>query len=261
MGAESMIPGGFLFPLISGIATGLAGAWDKNKAKYREKALGERPMYNIPEPTLRNQLLAENMAQQGLSDASMMQGQQSNDRALDNGIDALLRAGGGINSISDLYSRYGENSTQLAVLDDQARFRNQQLLMGQNSQLADELDKKWQLNTFDPWKDEKQAIADLRTLGESKQAAGASMIANSMGGGNHFQFKTKETPTQQPMYNPQGDGNNNSMDAYRGNYDSGYSPSFVMQDNGANNGYNNQPRGNYILDNIYSGNKWDGSGY
>lgn len=55
------------------------------------------------------------MAQQGLSDASMMQARQSNDRALDNGIDALLRAGGGINSISDLYSRYGENSTQLAI--------------------------------------------------------------------------------------------------------------------------------------------------
>lgn len=247
----SGMPAGFLFPLISGIVTGVSGAVDMRRAKKREEALGERPPYEIPEPTMRNQSMAENIGQQGLSDATMTQMTQANDRAMMNSIDALLKAGGGMQSISDVYNKFGENSAEIAVLDDQARFRNQQLFMNQNSIMADELDKKFQLNVLDPWKDEKRAIAELRALGNTKKMAGASMIANSMGGTNAFEppKKTEPEPQQRQLYRTQQP--QNSMDDYRQYYNTGYD----NPQNYNSNGWNQQPQGNWILDNIYSENK------
>ena len=55
----------------TGGLTTLEGKLEMRKAKKLEKQAGPRPTYYIPEPTLKNQMIAENRAQQGLSDASM----------------------------------------------------------------------------------------------------------------------------------------------------------------------------------------------
>ena len=198
----------------TGFLTILEGKLDKRKAMKAEKALGNRPVYSIPEPTLKNQFMAENLAQQGLSDESQMMYSQRADRGLSESMDALLKVGGGINSVSDLYSAYQDKNVELASLNDQIKFRNQQVLANQNSQMADELDKQWSLNIFDPWKDEKQQIAEMRALAENKVSAGRSMVAQSgatmaggggdMGGGNSGggqkqQRKTYQTNNQDAM--------------------------------------------------------------
>lgn len=166
------------------LAYGIGSNASKNaKAKKRELALGSKPVYNIQEPTLKNQYLAEYNAQQGLSDESKMMYEQQANRGLSESIDALLKTGGGVNSISDLYANYQDKGMELANLDDQVRFRNQQLLMSQNEKMANELDKSYQINKLDPWKDEKQAIAELRTMGKNDLNAGIGMAANfAMGG-------------------------------------------------------------------------------
>ncbi len=161
-------------------AYGIGSNISKNrKAKRREDALGDKPVYNIQEPTLKNQYLAEYNAQQGLSDESRMMYEQQANRGLSESIDALLKAGGGINSISDLYANYQDKGMELANLDDQVRFRNQQLLMAQNEKTGNELDKVYQINKLAPWKDEKQAIAELRTMGRNDLNAGISIASNA----------------------------------------------------------------------------------
>lgn len=175
--------GGLLTAGIVGgsLAYGVGSKLSKeSKAKRMEKALGAKPVYNIQEPTLKNQYLAENNAQQGLSDESRMMYEQQANRGLSESIDALLKAGGGVNSISDLYANYQDKGMELANLDDQIRFRNQQLLMSQNEKMANELDKSYQINKLDPWKDEKQRIAELRTMGQNDLNAGISMAANGL---------------------------------------------------------------------------------
>jgi|688.fasta_scaffold00239_64 hypothetical protein len=162
------------------LAYGVGSNISKNrKAKEREQALGGKPVYNIQEPTLKNQSLAEYNAQQGLSDEAKMIYENSASRGLSDSIDALLKVGGGINSVSDLYSKYQDKGIELATLDDQIRFRNQQLLMNQNEKMANELDKSYQINKLDPWKDEKQAIAELRTIARNDLNAGIGMAANA----------------------------------------------------------------------------------
>lgn len=163
----------------TGFLTILEGKLDKRKANKLEKEAGPRPLYAIQEPTLRNQTIVENEAQQGLTDASMQTFQQNIDRGFGASLDALTKSGAGINSISQLFAAYADNMNQLQQLDDQARLSNQKLLMQQNQVMSDELDKLWQLNTMDPWKDKKQRIAELRAIAENKVSSGRGMVAAS----------------------------------------------------------------------------------
>jgi len=82
----------------------------KSQAKKKEKAAGQRPVYNIQEPTLRNQYMAENLAQQGMTDEAKNLYEQRANRGLSESLDALLKVGGGVNSVSDLYSTYQDKN-------------------------------------------------------------------------------------------------------------------------------------------------------
>lgn len=273
----------------TGFLTLLEGKLDKRKAKKREQALGERPTYYIPEPQFNNQYLAESNAQQGLSDEALGIYENQIDQNINSSLDALLKSGGGVNSISGLLASNNMSAEQLALADDQARFRKQQILMNQNQAMSDELDKSWQLNTFDPWKDEKQAIAEAKALAENKVLAGRAMVgqsgatmAGSAGGGDFSNYKqntnnnrnatqgnTLPTGDSNP-YSDQSDGNTigtgGSM-GYSGSdgnvMGTGSTPYMGMYSNQNQNGQYNggQLQGNYILDNLYSGNKWNGGGY
>lgn len=163
----------------TGGLTTLEGKLEKRKAKQIEKKAGSKPLYYIPEPTLKNQMMAENIGQQGFSDASMQQFTQNIDRGFGASLDALTKSGAGIDSISQLFSAFSDNYNQLQMMDDQAKLANQKLLMNQNQIMADEMDKKWQLNILDPWKDQMQRAAEMKAIAENKMMAGRSMIAQS----------------------------------------------------------------------------------
>lgn len=240
---------------VTGGLTIIEGKLDKRKANKAEKALGQRPVYNITEPTLKNQFMAENVVQEGLSEESKLMYSQRADRGLSESIDALLKVGGGVNSVSDLYSIYQDDNVDLANLNDQIKFRNQQLLMQQNKEMSDELDKAWQLNTFDPWKDEKQRIAEMRTIAESKVMAGRSMLA---GGASAMASQigdmngNKTTQTNKPQ-TPMIGNMQNAMDSERGYYDQMYrkpTPQSYFQQNGQDANMNTNYYLNSIMGNI-----------
>ena len=264
----------------TGFLTTLEGKLDKRKAKKREEALGARPTYYIPEPQFRNQYIAESNAG-GLSDETLGIYENQIDQNVNSSLDALLKSGGGVNSISGLLAANNASADQLALANDQARFRNQQILMNQNNVMSDELDKSWQLNTFDPWKDEKQAIAEARALAENKVLAGRAMIAQSgatmagsAGGGDFSNYKTSaggnnngggDVQHINEDINLNNNGNNFNFDEnvdVNSPYDS--SAQFrtsrpVYNNQNVMGNYNGQQlQGNYILDNLYSGNKWNG---
>jgi len=215
----------------TGFLTTLEGKLEKRKAKKLEKQAGPRPTYYIPEPTLKNQMIAENRAQQGLSDASMQSASQNIDRGFGASLDALTKSGAGINSVSQLYASFADNYNQLQLMDDQARLANQNMLMQQNQFMSDELDKKWQLNVMDPWKDIMQRVAEMKTIAENKMMAGRGMIAESgatiagtdfsgMGGGGGgnkpsgggVQFEQQQDVYNSEYMNQQASGMGNKME-------------------------------------------------
>ena len=194
----------------------------KTQAKKKEKAAGLKPVYNIQEPSLKNQFIAENLAQQGLSDESKMMYEQQANRGLSDSLDALLKAGGGVNSISELYSKYQDKNTDLAVLDDQIKFTRQQLLMNQNQQMSDELDKVYQINRLDPWKDQQQAISELRTMAQADIQSGisgatqAGLSFSSNANKKWGKVNSGSTPTEIQTITNQNPPN--AMDSERSNY-------------------------------------------
>jgi hypothetical protein len=164
----------------TGFLTTLEGKLELQKAKKREKALGGRPLYETPETITDNQVLAEmNYGQGGLSDSAQQIFQDQNQRALANSIGNMLRVGGGLNSVSELYGILGTNIERLALMDDEINFRNLQFLVNQNEKMGEQIDKRFQLNEFAPWADEKQAIAEQRAIAHNKVYAGRTMIGQS----------------------------------------------------------------------------------
>jgi hypothetical protein len=199
-----------VFQTIAGIANYVKALRQEKEAKERSKNL-VRPDYEIAEPIKDNQAIAETRAMQGLSDAAKEVYQNNMDRTFTTGVDAILMGGGDVNSISDLYDNAEDKFANLALLDEEMRLKNIQILQNQNQVLAGELDKQFMINKWAPYQDEKQDIARLRSdseknkslalnniLGAGMNAAGGNTMKNDgkmQGGGSNFQTMSDGSST------------------------------------------------------------------
>lgn len=154
---------------------------NNNVAKKKERA-NKRPTYNTPSEINDNQSLAAQNAQQGLSDASMQVALDNANQQYSGSIDALLKAGGGLNSVSDLYDTFGNNLKDLVGLDDEMRLKNQQIFMGANEEVAASRDKEFQFNKYAPFADQAQRIAELRAQGNAAFQAGITGASGALSG-------------------------------------------------------------------------------
>jgi len=165
------------------IGGGLLGAGEIaygliNQSKARKAAAANiRPKYEIPdeERQAENLAQAESMAGQGMSAASRQQLYQNTANMQGQSIDAILRAGGDPNAISNLANNTQNQLNQSSIYDNQARLQNLGNLQALRSQISSRRsaskDKAWQLNHYQPWADRAQAIA--------QQSQGAQNMINS----------------------------------------------------------------------------------
>lgn len=147
------------------------GIAQKSKAKKMARE-NPRPKYEISDAVLDNQALAEERASQGLSDAVLQRYREGAERGLTTSLDSILEAGGSVNNIGELYSNYGDSLSKITLLDEQMRTENIRTLMAQNQNLAEEEDKKWQVNEFAPWADTAQASSALSAQGSENMWKG-----------------------------------------------------------------------------------------
>lgn len=174
-----------------GIVQGITGALQKGKAKRMARA-NKRPTYEIQDAVLDNQDLIESRAGQGISDATRRELTQGAERGLTSSIDAILSGGGSVNNIADLYSNYAGSLSKMALIDEEMRTKNVQNLIDQNSKLAAEQDKAWQVNVYAPYTDKAQAAAALSKQGTDNIWKGVNSV---IGAGANFaagnQFKNE----------------------------------------------------------------------
>lgn len=202
----------------------------KNQARKLE-AKNKKPDYKVQQPIIENQTLAENMAQQGLSDSSKQIATDNLNEGFNSSINALLEAGGGLNSISDLYSSFGDNLKGLAGLDNEVKYKNQQLLMGQNERMGQEFDKQFQLGSWFDYVNKAQRIAELR--GQAKtdrrdaESEAVGIVSSAALG-----FSSRE---------PKEKKKKDSLDIDPNDYD-------------AADNINTEKKRNYLLDDLYSEN-------
>lgn len=150
-----------------------AGLGIGQKAKAAKMAAGnKRPEYEISQQAKDNQALAESMASEGLSDSAKQLYTSNADRGLTSSIDAILKGGGDVNAITDLNDGYNQSLSQFAMAEDQAKFRNLNILMRANDALGAEHDKAWQINQYAPYADKAQQAAQMSASGMQNISGG-----------------------------------------------------------------------------------------
>lgn len=166
----------------------ISGVSKNSKAKKIARS-NKRPAYKIPQGIIDNQRLLEARASRGLSGASINLYNKSSDRQTTSSIDAILKGGGSVSNIGDLYSHVNEGVDRMALIDDEMRARNVQGLVSQNNVLADHQDKEWQVNYWGPYADNAQAAAKLKEQGANDINKGitslGSAVAGYAGGANY----------------------------------------------------------------------------
>jgi hypothetical protein len=140
-----------------------------------------RPEYVIQQGIRDNQALAEYRAQQGLSDAAMSVYATQQNRGLTTSTDAILRGGGNVSNIADLYGTADEDYAKVALLEEEARLKGQSILMDTNKATAAEEDKAWQLNVYNPYMDKVSAIDRLRARAQQTSDAGRNAAVGAVG--------------------------------------------------------------------------------
>lgn len=156
----------------------ISGIFQKSKAKKIARK-NIRPVYDIQQPILDNQALAESRASEGLSDSAKQAYTTNADRGISASIDAILKGGGTVNNIADIYDTYQSGIGKMALVDEEMRAKNIKELITQNNTLAAEKDKQWQVNTFAPYADKAQAAAVLSKQGSDNIWKGINTIGST----------------------------------------------------------------------------------
>lgn len=162
----------------AGIIQGIQG-FGQTAAAKRIARSNPRPTYTIPKAVMDNQAIAESRASKGLSEQSIDLYKQDSDRKTTSSIDAILKGGGNVNNISDLYTATNNGVSKMALIDDEMRSRNIKTLQDQNTTMGDYQDKAWQLNFYDPYVDKAQAAAALQKQGNDNKWKAVNTVVSA----------------------------------------------------------------------------------
>lgn len=140
-----------------------------------------RPDYEIPQEYRDNLSLAESFAGQGMSDAAMEVYKTNANNTLTSSIDAILRGGGSVNNVADLYDTSEDNFASLAAIEDELRLKRQQIYMDANENVGNQEVTRFQVNEYAPYQDQKQLIAQLRGQANDNKWKGLNTVGQAVG--------------------------------------------------------------------------------
>ncbi len=188
------------------------------KAKKIAKA-NMRPTYNVNPEIAQNQQLAASLAGSGFSDATKTLATQTNERNVSQSLDAIMRGGGGVNQVADIYANNQDFLLKLASEDARLQQNNITQFLNANSALGQEEQTAWNVNKYGPYADNAQLVAQLRQ--ESMQALGKGIQGAEQGASNYLTanlYKTKAPDTSIPQskfdVSKTGDINNSEYGRY-----------------------------------------------
>jgi len=152
--------------LASGGLSLLKGARQKREAR-EIASKNARPDMPIPSAILENQKLAKSMAQEGMASEQYTKGLKNIDRSATNALRGATDRRGGLMAVGQVQGSKNDALLNLDVADANARQRNQQGLINQNSNLA-----RYQQNAWD-W-NKKQKFLETAASARALMGAGAA---------------------------------------------------------------------------------------
>jgi hypothetical protein len=136
------------------------------------------------------------MAQHGLTEPAMNYYTKESQRGLSSSLGTVLQAGGNVNNIADLYDAYNQGEGKIAAEDSQLKDDHIKNLIEANANLANERDKQWTLNEYEPYKDkiksanQQMASADAMISGGMNDAAS---VGAAYAGSQTYENKPMQT--------------------------------------------------------------------
>lgn len=196
----------------AGIAQTVVGLINAGKAKREaEKLERTRPKYAISPLAGQDLSLAESeLGSGGLSATAENAYNSLNNKQFSASLGAILRGGGSVNNVADLYGNNEEGRQRLALLSDQMRLQKIDRLSRAREMMRDEQDKKWQINEFSPWRDKAAANAAARQGAEDMIWNGIGTTASA--GMSYFGQKNNEN-NYNDYFNPPTQSSGITMDS------------------------------------------------
>lgn len=170
------------------MAQSVVGLINAGKAKREAKELARtRPKREISPLYGENLSLAESELAGGMSQAAEAAYANQLDKSTAGSLSAILRGGGSVNNVADIFAGGEEGRQRLALLNDQLRLSQIDTVMKARDMMGQETDKNFIFNDWMPWADKSQANAEARKGANDAIWSGLGTVAgagmNMLGGG------------------------------------------------------------------------------
>lgn len=150
----------------SGKAKKTAAELDKTRPKYKENQVYDDDL----------SLAESELASGGLSSKAETAYNNVNNQQFSSSLSAILKGGGSVNNVADVFGANETGRQRLAMLNDQMRLSQIDRLMRARKAKADDQEKAWQINKFAPWQDKARAVAGARKGAEDGIWSGLGTI-------------------------------------------------------------------------------------
>jgi hypothetical protein len=148
---------------LMGRAQTIAGLINYSRATKQARELAKtRPKYKASPLADEDLSLAESDLAGGMSARAENAYKQQSDKQFSSSLEALLRGGGSVNNVADVFGNSQEGSLRLAQMQDQLRLQQVNNVVRARRYKDEQLDKTFDFNVWRPWADKAQAVSKAR---------------------------------------------------------------------------------------------------
>lgn len=165
-----------------GAANVVSGFINKGKTKTEAERLARtRPQYEISPLAGEDLSLAKSDLANGMSAGASKAYDDLNNGQFSSSLGAILKGGGDVNSIGELYGNNQEGRLRLSMMKDELRLNQINNVVRASEAVQKEQQTKWQLDKFAPWQDKAQANAAAREGAQKQISDGFNSFGAAVG--------------------------------------------------------------------------------
>lgn len=165
-------------------ASAISGGIKANKAKKEAARLASNRPELEESPFLRDNIrLAQSELANSRNSPGMQAYQQGMDRTLSSSLGTVLKGGGSLNNVSDIFDSSAEGRQRMALMQDNLRLNQIQNLTAAGGASEQQRQQLFQFNEFAPWADNAQAASAARQQGQQQMWNGITSLGSTVAGG------------------------------------------------------------------------------
>jgi hypothetical protein len=178
-----MPAGGLVTMGALGVGQAVAGLFGKSKAKKEaERLAASRPKYAESPYAKQGLSLAESELSTGMSGEAKNAYEQGIDRDLSTSLNAVLKGGGSVNNIAEVFGASTQGRQRLAMMKDNLRLNQINNVVRAQNTMTEEREKAFQFNEWAPWADAAKANAGARQAAENQIWGGIGTLGSAVMG-------------------------------------------------------------------------------